>query len=470
MLVNRYYTHNSKPPVDAPLPTILERRLHVCLHNSYTFISAPTVINLRPLTRSNIPIGLHVLGDLKLDGWIQGGDKMLKLVIWVEYRVGFGIGEDGMDKREESVILGWKICDTDSDRLPGLTQRVLLDCSPFPFAKSPMVFRYKPDVHEHNDTIDTDGLFISRQDPIIALFRIHEVEVPKVSSSIESKRVSLTTDNPFADPTPSEEEVHLQAKPESKRSISTSHADSIHASNASSTEDLRECPVPSVDQEFNLRHVQRDTFPISSKHPLTRAQRARLISAGFPTRVDEDGRGLVQVSNDNEPFIRDWNWKIELNDEYVGNEITICLMGLSIFEEEKCRETAKSVYFNYRFFTRESQTSGIFYLYRGSTNQPITQAADDNRDETGPDEWPTIFFPIERRKGEIVSSPSSPSSKIPSLIHFIATKFVQIDIYDADSLLHLGYCRIPLKSMLRQGRKGVELFSEADIVCEMVRF
>ena len=41
---------------------------------------------------------------------------------------------------------------------------------------------------------------------------------------------------------------------------------------------------------------------------------------------------------------------------------------------------------------------------------------------------------------------------------------VYIDVWDADSLLHLGVCTVPLKSVLRQGKAGVTIEEDLDII------
>ena len=41
---------------------------------------------------------------------------------------------------------------------------------------------------------------------------------------------------------------------------------------------------------------------------------------------------------------------------------------------------------------------------------------------------------------------------------------VHIDVWDGDSLLHLGVCTVPLKSVLRQGKAGVTVDEDLDII------
>jgi hypothetical protein len=41
---------------------------------------------------------------------------------------------------------------------------------------------------------------------------------------------------------------------------------------------------------------------------------------------------------------------------------------------------------------------------------------------------------------------------------------VFVDIWDGDSLLHIGVCAIPLKAILRQGRDAVTIDEDIDII------
>ena len=52
--------------------------------------------------------------------------------------------------------------------------------------------------------------------------------------------------------------------------------------------------------------------------------------------------------------------------------------------------------------------------------------------------------------------------------YYMSQKQLYIDVWDGDTLLHIGNCCLNLKSALRQGKKGVVVEEEVEIVWNQV--
>ena len=51
-----------------------------------------------------------------------------------------------------------------------------------------------------------------------------------------------------------------------------------------------------------------------------------------------------------------------------------------------------------------------------------------------------------------------------AIVNYMSENEVFVDVWDGDSLLHIGSCAIPLRAILRQGRAGVTIDEEIDII------
>ena len=48
--------------------------------------------------------------------------------------------------------------------------------------------------------------------------------------------------------------------------------------------------------------------------------------------------------------------------------------------------------------------------------------------------------------------------------HYMSQNQVYVDVWDGDSLLHLGVCSVPIKAALRQGRSAIQVDEDVDII------
>jgi len=112
-------------------PTITERRIHIGVHNGYTFLSMPTITNVspNPTQRNDETFELYFNGNISLDKYCFS-DPGIAIVFMIEYRLLYNAKEVDKTKKsngklsnaslaskklsdsnqqEKSIILGWGI-------------------------------------------------------------------------------------------------------------------------------------------------------------------------------------------------------------------------------------------------------------------------------------------------------------------------------------------------------------------------
>ncbi len=62
------------------------------------------------------------------------------------------------------------------------------------------------------------------------------------------------------------------------------------------------------------------------------------------------------------------------------------------------------------------------------------------------------------------SAMNNPRYGPESILYYLSQNQIFVDVWDGDSLLHLGVAAIPLKSLLRQGKPGITLDEDIDII------
>ncbi|KAJ3055846.1 Nephrocystin-4, partial [Rhizophlyctis rosea] len=92
------------PTGTLPLPKILERRLHIGLHNSHTFPTAPTILTLTPNLQAEDGTGSELVfnGNVELQRYMRGVEGVA-VVFAVEYKVQMVVN---VEKARKSGLLG----------------------------------------------------------------------------------------------------------------------------------------------------------------------------------------------------------------------------------------------------------------------------------------------------------------------------------------------------------------------------
>ncbi|KAL2917974.1 hypothetical protein HK105_202388 [Polyrhizophydium stewartii] len=98
-----------------PHPVILERRLHVGFHNTRTFLGQPTIVTLKPRSRSDPDEGRLVFkGTVELDNYVPYDPAMVALVAVMEYKVVLTVNVPVVRKRSGLAGLIDRLASSDS--------------------------------------------------------------------------------------------------------------------------------------------------------------------------------------------------------------------------------------------------------------------------------------------------------------------------------------------------------------------
>ncbi|XP_048580949.1 nephrocystin-4 isoform X2 [Nematostella vectensis] len=184
---------------------------------------------------------------------------------------------------------------------------------------------------------------------------------------------------------------------------------------------------------------------------LTRADYARLSRAGYPPITDRHG---------NPPLVIDPAEYVPLNldnenmDSLQANEIVLHFLALN-----RCYGH-RSVFFTFQFYRFPQVTTERLFL-KNSDNQSqgdLCVLQKFNKDGSLSNEAPGLLLkylvdPAFMQRGE---------NRV--FCRYLLSQTIHMDVWDGDSLLLIGSLAIELKHLLRQGREAVLVSHEVDIV------
>ena len=97
-----------------PHPNVLERRLHIGIHNTRNFIGPPVVVTLKPRYASEIQEDLLIFrGVVELDNFIEN-DPQIAVVYVMEYKVSMTVNLPEAKKKKGLAAMIEKISPSDS--------------------------------------------------------------------------------------------------------------------------------------------------------------------------------------------------------------------------------------------------------------------------------------------------------------------------------------------------------------------
>jgi hypothetical protein len=199
---------------------------------------------------------------------------------------------------------------------------------------------------------------------------------------------------------------------------------------------------------------------------LSRASRARLGRYGFlSSQLDSvaDRKSAFVVQSSNKPGVGKDVVDIELEacDPLALSEVTIQFAGYrhgshSVDSDfvHKWQYSPKAVYFTFQFFTCAPTRTEVHRLLPADRGEMNVLCRDDPHSR---DEQPLAL------RFEIDCSATSPLEGI-EFAEYLARGTLQVDVWDADSLLLLGSTRLPLRRLLRQGQRNAFCALECDVV------
>lgn len=472
-----------------PLPYIFERRLHVGLHNGFKFVAAPTTVTL-----SEGASELDFAGIVSLEHEMR---NRCALVFALEYRLMLGVQELKLEKSklteiaqnlglsqadpklketgiERGLLVGWGAWDTaehDADPSADPLNRLSLSGQPGP---NP----FKLPVYSA-PTLDTiigeqgQTETIEQASQLILMFECSSSAAPSVPPKIPSPM-------PVSVP-----EAPVQVVVEKRdKAVSTSPP----------------TPLPQQPELFEER-AREITRPKSSlkvsalKNVDSRIERSRLSLAGFEPFYDINGKRAPLVNYRDRTLV---SLNLELRDPFKVNDFRFRFMGISAWKDgaesapvtQLWAQLPKNVYFSYQFYNTPLVITEPVHMYTGalplkSKQVSKYQLALSECHTHGETAWPAVLYrlgdtgmPILETGNAGITSASvvdlvKDFTGVGSLVNYTSyrTRFLKymvesdlhIDIWDADSLLHLGVCRLPLASLLRQGLPATHYQTSLDI-------
>ncbi|KAJ3416505.1 Nephrocystin-4 [Chytridiales sp. JEL 0842] len=525
-----------------PLPEILERRIHIGLHNTHTFLFPPITTTLQPIHSEHVGgdgFELVFNGNVELEKYVRENPGYA-VVFVVEYKVllitAAEVKKTGIaallemlkrgEKKVESlgvekvVCVGWNAwTPAGQDVSTPIVIPLLTHVGPNPYNSLIYASSFPEDAYRED--LDWEnyaklmGRVATRESPIVLSFLFFD----EASSGASTER-SFPIEAP---------PVHFEEEEKRPRSPSPVREKPKKKKYDEDEEDM----VP-VHQTSRVPDASQ--FPVSRsklRGQLSRAERARLMSVSFPAVLDEDGGRPLQVAvgpvvgmggqqrGAEVAYNARVDFDLESRDRFKDNEVTLTLMGVTFSGEMRNRLTGHfptSVYFTYQFYNFPYCSSNRMCIYTG----PLPAPSDTDRgnsfhqrsfsvpnaghsrmwshqshvsqrsfhsnshgsDESGEQEvhWPGILYPIEEDGSVLFSSPGMTNSYlvedesdifppitsyrhgVSSIAQHLASKSMNIDVWDGDSLLYLGAASVELRPALRQGKPGVYFDEDVDIV------
>uniref|UniRef100_H0WUW3 Nephrocystin 4 n=1 Tax=Otolemur garnettii TaxID=30611 RepID=H0WUW3_OTOGA len=195
---------------------------------------------------------------------------------------------------------------------------------------------------------------------------------------------------------------------------------------------------------------------------LSRASMALLQSSGFPEILDASKQPVEAVSPA-DPVT--FNPQKEESDCLQSNEIVLQFLAFSrVAQDPRGTAWPKTVYFTFQFYRFPPVTTPRLQLVK--LGEPR---------DTGSGSLSHILVPIDKDGSFDTGSPGLQLRYMVDaaflkpgerhwFLRYLAAQTLQMDVWDGDSLLLLGSAAVQMKHLLRQGRPAVQVSQELEVV------
>ncbi|XP_072442835.1 nephrocystin-4 isoform X4 [Chiloscyllium punctatum] len=221
------------------------------------------------------------------------------------------------------------------------------------------------------------------------------------------------------------------------------------------TEQLQELPfTPMQAPILTLMTESERATTVTS-----RAALAQLHAVGFPEILD-DNNELATVIDPDE--LSNFNLQKEKADRLQSNEIILQFLAFS--REPEGSSQPGSVYFTFQFYRFSPVTTKQMHLVKLRNSQKKTLKF-----------TPFILIPLNKNGTGNLDSPGLELKFMVEpnymkegeqrwFMQYLATQTLQIDVWDAESLLLIGTATVELKYLLRQGHTAVQVSHELPVI------
>lgn len=174
------------------------------------------------------------------------------------------------------------------------------------------------------------------------------------------------------------------------------------------------------------------------------------IENGRKLNVNEQQRGskLIDVELEARDFLSLHDISIQFAGYRVCSSTTDNKSSASVYPEPR------SVYFSYQFYSCQPSRTEVMRLLSSDKGQPSVLCREDARTR---DEAPLSLRYL------IDCSDASPTEAF-EFAEYMAYNSLFVDVWDANSLMLLGTCSIPLRRFMRQGSPVVRCAIECDVI------
>uniref|UniRef100_A0A8C3Y3Y5 Nephrocystin 4 n=1 Tax=Catharus ustulatus TaxID=91951 RepID=A0A8C3Y3Y5_CATUS len=202
------------------------------------------------------------------------------------------------------------------------------------------------------------------------------------------------------------------------------------------------------------------SFSVSSHVSLSRAALARLHAAGFPDILDRN-QEPVEISEPVE--LGSFNLRLEEADPLQGNEIVLQFLAFGRDAQGGVEGLwPRTVFLTFQFYRFPPVTTPRLQLVStdgglaAGLGVPAQLLVRVNEDGT-----------LNKPPGLQLKYMVDPAFLRPGeqrwFLRYLAEHSLQIDIWDGDSLLHVGSAAIKLEPLLRQGQTAVRTYHELEV-------
>ncbi|GAB1289304.1 Nephrocystin-4 [Apodemus speciosus] len=465
--------------LDSGTLEVLERRLHVCVHNGLGFVHRPQVVVLVPemdvaLTRSasfsrrisassknsSGNQALVLRSRLRLPEMVN--HPAFAIVFQLEYVFNRPSGADGSASSSTSTpslacmhMVRWAVWNPDLEAGPGKVTLPLQGGVRHNPSRC-LVYKVPPASMSSEEVKQVESGTIQFQFSLSSDAPTEHANGPR-SGRRSSRKMPAS---PSGTPAPATRDLAaIQDSPVGPGlSLSQLAASPLSPALRSSSKP----PPQPPDSSQSPEGPQLQASTRSSRSQLSRAAMVLLQSSGFPEILDANQQPVEAVSPADP--VR-FSPQREESDCLRGNEIVLQFLAFSRAAQD-CPGAPwpQTVYFTFQFYRFPPETTPRLQLVKldgagkgssGSLSHILVRVNKDGSFDAGSPGFQLRYMvdPGFLKPGEQ-----------HWFAHYLAAQTLQVDVWDGDSLLLIGSAGVQMKHLLRQGRPAVKVSHELEVV------